>query len=91
MKFGEKNVGMVDRVIRIVIGFLVIGYGAKYIGFPLNLVIAMAGFVIVATGAIGTCTLYSLIGIDTLSESERIPGKPAAKPATQKSRKKQKE
>jgi hypothetical protein len=90
MKFGEKNVGMVDRVVRIVIGFLVIGYGAKYIGFPLNLIVALVGFVIVATGAVGTCALYSLIGLNTGATDAGAEAKPAAK-AAQKSRKKPKE
>jgi hypothetical protein len=65
MLFGEKNVGMIDRIIRIVVGFFVLGFGAKYMSTPLNLVIALVGFVIVATGVIGTCTLYSLLGINT--------------------------
>jgi hypothetical protein len=65
MIIGEKNVGMVDRVIRIVVGFFVLGFGARYLDSPLNLVVAFVGFVIIATGVIGTCTLYSLLGINT--------------------------
>jgi hypothetical protein len=87
MKIGEKNVGMIDRVVRIVVGFLVLGYGAKFISFPLNMVVALIGFAIVATGAIGTCALYSLIGINT-SGSEKSEEKPAS-PAP-KARKKSK-
>ena len=65
MTIGEKNVGMIDRAVRIVVGFLVLGYGAIFISFPLNLVVAFIGLVLVATGALGTCALYSLIGINT--------------------------
>ncbi len=82
MNFGERNVGLVGRVIRIVIGFLVIGYGAKYISFPWNLIVALIGFVIVAEGAVGSSILYTALGMSTAPAM--------AKPAAAKSRRKAK-
>jgi hypothetical protein len=80
MKLGEKNVGLVDRVIRIVIGFFVLGFGAKYLDFPVNLIVALVGFIIVGTGVIGTCALYSLLGINTGSLATQKPMKEATAP-----------
>ncbi len=80
MNFGEKNVGLVDRVIRIVLGFFVIGFGAKYISLPWNLIVALVGFVIVATGVIASSFIYSKLGMST------APAKPAAKASKRKAK-----
>jgi hypothetical protein len=86
MKFCEKNVGMIDRVIRIVVGFFVLAYGVKFMSTPLNVVVFLVGLAILLTGAIGSCCLYSLLGISTAGKSAE-KAKPAA-PAPSKSRKK---
>ena len=88
MKFGEKNVGMIDRVTRIIVGFLIIGAGAKFIDFPLNLIVALIGFIIVATGALGTCAIYSMLGMNTLGEEETKQAKAAPASTAKKTRRK---
>jgi hypothetical protein len=72
MKIGEKNVGIVDRAIRIVIGLVLIAV------FVLNLVVApwswlvvIVGIIILATGVIGTCGMYSLLGMNTQGKPEK--------------------
>ena len=70
MKF-EKNVGMIDRGVRIAIGFLIIGYGVTRLAVPWNVVSFLVGFAILMTGAVGTCTLYSLLGITTAEETKK--------------------
>jgi hypothetical protein len=65
MKLFEKNVGMADRVIRIAVGFGMLGYSAAYIAPPLSYALILCGLIIVLTGVFGTCTLYSLLGIST--------------------------
>jgi hypothetical protein len=56
----EKNMGMVDRVIRAVlaIGFLILGFKVSYWFFAPALIMA-------ATTAVGVCPLYMPLGIRT--------------------------
>jgi hypothetical protein len=86
MKLGEKNVGMADRVIRIVVGFFVLGFAAKYLDFPLNIAIEILGFIIAATGVIGYCTLYSFLGISTIGLATAKPAQPAPPKARRKAK-----
>ncbi len=61
-----KNVGGIDRVLRIVIGLAILGWGAY--GWQttgtFNLW-ALIGLVPLLTGLIGWCPPYSLLGIST--------------------------
>jgi len=59
-----KNVGGIDRILRIVVGLALI------LGFFLNAEASMRwlyliGIVPLATGLMQTCPLYSLIGLNT--------------------------
>jgi hypothetical protein len=61
-----KNVGGIDRVVRIVVGLaLIAGFflnsGATY-GW-----LYLIGIVPLLTGVFSTCALYSLIGVNTCS------------------------
>ena len=61
-----KNVGTIDRVVRIVVGLALLA------GFFLNAEAAyrwlyLIGLVPLATGIFGSCAIYSLIGINTCS------------------------
>ncbi len=61
-----KNVGGIDRVLRIVVGLALIA------GFFLNSGSAyswlyLIGIVPLLTGVFSTCALYSLIGVNTCS------------------------
>lgn len=68
--FSKANVGLVDRVIRIVVGFALIfvpllseaslfANPALYWGLPI------VGLVLLLTGLVRFCPAYRLIGIDT--------------------------
>jgi hypothetical protein len=66
MKIGEKNVGMTDRVIRIVIGIvLIVVFLMKFIPSPWSYLVALIGLIALVTGAVGTCPLYSILGMNT--------------------------
>lgn len=59
-----KNVGTIDRALRIAVGLALI------LGFFLNTESAWRGLYLIgiiplATGVFGTCGLYSLLGINT--------------------------
>lgn len=58
-----KNVGGMDRVLRIVIGLLLVGATALgEIGAW-----GWIGVVLIATGALGICPAYKLLGLNTCS------------------------
>ena len=56
----KKNVGGVDKVIRIVLGIGMIGAGIYYGNW-----LGAIGLIPLLTGIFGTCGLYSLFGIST--------------------------
>ncbi len=59
-----KNVGNADRIIRIVVG-LALFFAAYSTGGAAAIVLAIAGVIALATGLIGWCGLYTLLGINT--------------------------
>lgn len=59
----NHNVGRVDRVIRLIVGVLILGlYGA--VEPPLKY-LTLLGLIPVGTALTGTCPLYTLLGIST--------------------------
>lgn len=66
----ERNVGGIDRILRIVLGLVLI---AGFFLFPEASLrwLFLIGIVPLATGAFGTCALYSLLGVNTCSASRR--------------------
>ena len=62
----SKNVGIVDRVIRIVIGLALIAYAIP-LGFPVTgwSWVGWVGVVPLITGIFGMCPAYRLIGLST--------------------------
>ncbi len=64
----ERNEGTVDRILRIVIGLILIIAGSmNYI--PFGLLFAVIGVVLIFTGVTGFCALYKIFGIKTCSDS----------------------
>lgn len=57
----KANEGSLDRIIRVIAGLALIAWAALF-GGP---VWAWIGLVPLATGAVGMCPLYSLLGINT--------------------------
>lgn len=67
-----RNMGTLDRVIRLMVGVLILGlYGA--LDPPLKY-LTLIGLIPVGTALTGTCPLYTLLGISTCP---RRPGGPA--------------
>ncbi len=60
MKF-KKNEGTIDRIIRVVVGLALIALGMQY-GTTWMWIL---GLVVLATGAIGWCGIYQVLGIST--------------------------
>ncbi len=68
MNLFKHNMGKTDRLIRIVLGVLLIGN----VFFALQHPIGWVGVILLATGIFGICPLYSLLGIDTKPASEKL-------------------
>lgn len=62
----SKNVGTVDRVLRVIIGLLLIAYAIPF-GFPATgwNWLGWIGLVPLLTALIGICPLYSVLAIST--------------------------
>jgi hypothetical protein len=66
----QHNVGQKDKIVRIVVG-------AGLIGLTLLGIIGAWGWIGVvplATGALGTCPAYSLLGMNTCSPADKPQG-----------------
>jgi len=68
MDLFKHNVGKTDRIIRVILGVVLIGN----VFFALRHPIGWVGVILVATGIAGICPLYSLLGINTKSAAEKI-------------------
>jgi len=71
MKIGEKNVGTIDRAVRIIVGLVLLGIGFVFLAAPLSYIAMLLGLIALATGALGTCGIYSLLGISTLEGAKK--------------------
>ncbi len=60
-----KNEGTWDRIIRVILGLILLYVGYAMVSAPWNYVAYVLGLILVVTGAIGYCLLYALFKIDT--------------------------
>lgn len=66
-----KNVGPIDRTLRIILGLVLLAYALK-LGVPdtgWNWV-GWIGVIPLLTALVGTCPLYSLIGVSTCATKQ---------------------
>ena len=56
----KKNVGTADRIVRLILGVVIIGLGLYFKSWW-----GVIGIIPLATGLIGYCGLYRLFGINT--------------------------
>jgi len=68
MNLFKKNVGKIDRIIRVVVGIILVGN----VFYALHHPIGWLGVILIVTGIVGTCPLYSIIGINTRPLSEKV-------------------
>jgi hypothetical protein len=59
-----KNIGEIDRVIRIIAG-LALGFAAYKAAGPAVYILGAAAVIALATGLVGWCGLYTLLGVNT--------------------------
>lgn len=68
MNLLKNNVGKIDRIIRIVLGVLLIGN----VFYALESPVGWVGIILIVTGIAGICPLYSLLGLNTKSVGEKV-------------------
>ena len=64
----KHNLGMVDRIIRVVLGLILVGNVYAGIQTP----IGWGGLILILTGAFDICPIYAMLGINTKSVSEKL-------------------
>ncbi len=60
----ESNIGSTDRILRVVLGLVVIGLGIAYSSWW-----GLIGLVALGTAAISWCPAYRLLGLSTRAKS----------------------
>ena len=63
----KSNTGKIDRIIRIIVGVLLVGNVFTGLQSPIGWI----GLILIVTGIFGTCPVYSLLGINTKSIGEK--------------------
>lgn len=68
----QVNVGMIDRIVRIVVGIALIAFALGFIapGVAYHW-IGWIGVIPLATGAVGSCPLYSVLGVSSCPIDKR--------------------
>jgi hypothetical protein len=63
----RKNVGMIDRVIRVILGIILLNlFLVNMVAAPWSYLVALIGLILLMTGIVGSCPLYSMLGMNTL-------------------------
>jgi hypothetical protein len=67
----KKNLGTIDRVIRVVIALVFIAlYFTHVVSGTLGIVMLVLAAILFITGLIGFCPLYWILGINSLPKSK---------------------
>jgi low temperature requirement protein LtrA len=66
----KQNEGTIDRTIRVVIGSVALLAGYFWLGGTLQTIAYVVGVVALATGLLGFCGLYSLLGVSTCKNTK---------------------
>lgn len=61
----EKNIGKIDRIIRVIVGSALIIFGSNLEQRVLSLILALFGLISIIEGFTGYCGLYNLLKINT--------------------------
>ena len=63
-RFGAHNMSGVDRIVRVVVGIVLIASAFVYAGLPF-VILAVLGVVLLFTSAVNSCPIYSTLKIST--------------------------
>ena len=74
----ETNEGALDRVVRLIVGIVLIIVGAAVVDAgAIRWILIVVGAIALATGAVGWCGLYAAIGCSTKTKTESPEAPPA--------------
>jgi uncharacterized membrane protein HdeD (DUF308 family) len=76
-----KNVGKTDRLIRIIVGIILIGAGIFWLTGAWTYVAVILGLLAIITGIINYCWLYQLLGFSTVKKETVYPPVPPSNPS----------
>ena len=68
----KQNVGTIDRVLRIVVGLALIAAAVGLFGAAYQTVWGWIGFIPLATGLVGWCPLYTVLGVKTFQSAAAV-------------------
>jgi len=69
MKQFEMNVGKLDRIVRIILGVVLLIVAAGYVTGIWMFIALLLGMVFLFTGLAGSCIVYSILGMSTAGKS----------------------
>jgi len=69
-----KNIGNIDRLIRTIVGIVLLIL-TLYTGGVLQIVLAVVGAILLATGLIGFCPLYKVLNLNTRDKKDAVDKK----------------
>ena len=64
----KPNEGKIDRIVRIVLGILLLGLAFFSLAGTAQIVAGVVGVISLVTGVIGFCELYKVLGISTIDK-----------------------
>ncbi|MGD9650698.1 MAG: DUF2892 domain-containing protein [Dongiaceae bacterium] len=70
----DKNVGQIDRMLRLVLGVLIFGFFMSMPGAEKW--IAILGLLLIASGLLGQCMLYRILGFNSCKFDKKPPQTP---------------
>ena len=65
----KRNIGSIDRVLRVLAGIALVVVGFAVLGGTVGIVVGVIGLIPLATGLIGWCPLYSLFNLRTKKQT----------------------
>jgi len=66
----KENVGTVDRALRVVVGVALALAGWLGAGGALGIVLIVIGLVLLVTGLMSSCPIYSVAGMNSVEEDD---------------------
>ena len=66
----KENVGTVDRTLRVVFGIALALAGWLGAGGALGIILIVVGLVLIVTGLMSSCPIYSVAGLNTVEEED---------------------
>ncbi len=68
----SKNVGSIDRTLRLILGIIALAYSIYYgIGSLISLIILILGIVLILTAVVSYCPIYTILKFDTIFQKEK--------------------